>query len=155
MRDAVGGTFMMYVLLVFLAVYITFVAVAFNYARAFRVKNKVIDIIEQNEGIDDYRNTSGAIGDIENYLNSVSYNVNSNGNSVTSNNCPGYVDNSDDHYFNNRGYCISRYTATSDINGGTASYYKVTTFVRLEIPFLNLGFTIPVKGETRKIERIS
>ena len=54
MRDAVGGTFMMYVLLVFLAVYIMFVAVAFNYARAFRVKNKVIDIIEQNEGIDDH-----------------------------------------------------------------------------------------------------
>ena len=38
--------------LIFLAVYITFVAVAFNYARAFRVKNKVIDIIEQNEVID-------------------------------------------------------------------------------------------------------
>ena len=109
MRDAVGGTFMMYVLLVFLAVYITFVAVAFNYARAFRVKNKVIDIIEQNEGLDDYRNTSGAIGDIENYLNSVSYNVNSNGNSVTSNNCPGYVDNSDDHYFNNSISFISYY----------------------------------------------
>ena len=48
MRDAVGGTFMMYVFLIFLAVYITFVAVAFNYARAFRVKNKVIDIISKN-----------------------------------------------------------------------------------------------------------
>mgnify|MGYP003291095430 CR=1 FL=1 len=32
---------------IFLAVYITFVAVAFNYARAFRVKNKIIDWIEQ------------------------------------------------------------------------------------------------------------
>ena len=51
MRDSVGGTFMIYVLIIFLSVYIVFVAVAFNYARAFRVKNKVLDIIEQNEGI--------------------------------------------------------------------------------------------------------
>ena len=45
MRDSVGGTFMIYVLIVFLAVYIVFVAVAFNYARAFRVKDKIMDII--------------------------------------------------------------------------------------------------------------
>ena len=46
MKEGIGGTFMIYVFLVFLAVYITFLAVAFNYARAFRVKNKVIDIID-------------------------------------------------------------------------------------------------------------
>ena len=45
MRDSVGGTFMIYVLIIFLSVYIVFVAVAFNYARSFRVKNKVLDII--------------------------------------------------------------------------------------------------------------
>ena len=45
MKEGIGGTFMIYVFLVFLAVYITFLAVAFNYARAFRVKNKIIDDI--------------------------------------------------------------------------------------------------------------
>lgn len=148
MRDAVGGTFMIYVFIIFLTIYITFVAVAFNYARAFRVKNKVIDIIEQNEGIADYNNTSGAMNDIETYLNNVSYRVNGiNGNT---NACTNY-----DYINEERGYCISRITATSDINGGTASYYKVVTFIRLELPFMDLGFTIPVKGETRKIERMT
>ena len=136
---------MIYVFLIFLAVYITFVAVAFNYARAFRVKNKVIDIIEQNEGIEDFNNTSGEIEQIETYLKSISYKVNG----IDENKCSGY------DYIGERGYCISKVSATSDIDGGTASYYKVTTFVKLEIPFLNLGFTIPVKGETRKIEEIS
>lgn len=146
MRDAVGGTFMIYVLLIFLTVYITFVAVAFNYARAFRVKNKVIDIIEQSEGID-YNNNDGSMGDIERYLNEVSYKVN--GINSNTNACSNY------EYINEeRGYCISRIKDISDINGGTASYYKVVTFVRLEIPFLNVGFTIPVRGETRKIERM-
>ncbi len=148
MRDAVGGTFMIYVFIVFLVVYITFVAVAFNYARAFRVKNKVIDIIEQNEGIANYNNTSGAMGEIDSYLGSVSYVVGGIDNNTNA--CSGY-----DYIDSNRGYCISRVSAISDINGGTASYYKVVTFVRLEIPFMDLGFTIPVKGETRKIERIN
>ena len=147
MRDAVGGTFMIYVLLIFLTIYITFVAVAFNYARAFKVKNKVIDIIEQNEGIDNYNNTSGTMGDIEYYLNEVHYNIN--GIDSNTDACSNY-----DYINKELGYCISRETAISDINGGTASYYKIVTFVRLELPFLDIGFTIPVRGETRKIERM-
>ena len=52
MRDAVGGTFMIKLLLIFLAVYTVFIAIAINYAKAFKVKNKVINIIEQSEGVD-------------------------------------------------------------------------------------------------------
>lgn len=145
MRDSVGGTFMIYVFIIFLAVYITFVAVAFNYARAFRVKNKVIDIIEQSEGIGDYRNTSDtAMVQINEYLGQVSYIVNG----IDDDKCSGY------EYVNSeRGYCIHKYSVTN--NGIISNYYKVKTFIRLEIPFMNIGFTIPVKGETRKIERIN
>ena len=57
MREAFGGSFTIKLMLIFLAVYVTFIAVALNYAKAFRVKNGVIDIIEQNEGIDDYSDT--------------------------------------------------------------------------------------------------
>lgn len=144
MKEGVGGTFMIYVFLVFLAVYITFLAVAFNYARAFRVKNKVIDIIEQNEGMD-FVDTSddSTLGQIENYLGQVSYVVTG----IDRNNCP----LAEYEYINDeRGYCIQ------EVDSGTnGKYYKVKTFIKLEIPFMNLGFTIPVKGETRKIERIN
>lgn len=145
MKEGIGGTFMIYVLLVFLAVYITFIAVAFNYARAFKVKNKVIDIIEQNEGIRDYNDTGDVLGEIDTYLREVSYNVNGITKEKYCNNFA-YV-NSD------RGYCISEYETT--IDGISNKYYKVRTFIKLEIPFMDLGFTIPVNGETRKIERIN
>ena len=36
-----------------------------------------------------------------------------------------------------------------------AEYYKVTTFVTIDFPVINLSFTIPIQGETRKIERIN
>ncbi len=52
MRDAFGGTFTMNFLLVFIFIYIAFTAVSLNYAKAFKVKNAVIDFVEQNEIID-------------------------------------------------------------------------------------------------------
>ena len=49
MRDAFGGVFTMNFLLVFIFIYVAFTAVSLNYAKAFRVKNAVIDFVEQNE----------------------------------------------------------------------------------------------------------
>ena len=148
MKEGIGGTFMIYVFLIFLAVYTAFLAVAFNYARAFRVKNKITDIIEQNEGITSYTDvsTESVLGQIDEYLGEVSYRIEG----FTKNNyCP------DDVYANlDRGYCINK--TSHVIDGMIIEYYKVTTFIKLEIPFLEwFSYTIPIKGETRKIERIT
>ncbi len=144
MKEAVGGTFMIYVLLIFLAVYITFVAVALNYAKAFRVKNSVIDIIEQNEGMtDDELNDINKSGDtitkIEDRLKDYNYYV------TLSNS---YLDKYNDYTCFDRGYCISKM-------GDDREYYRVVTFVQLSIPFIDFNITIPIRGETRVIERIN
>lgn len=52
MRDAFGGVFMMRLMLVFIVIFISFTAVSFKYAKSFRVKNEVIDFVEQNQIID-------------------------------------------------------------------------------------------------------
>lgn len=142
MKEAVGSTFMIYVLLIFLAVYITFVAVALNYAKAFRVKNSVIDIIEQSEGmeddeLDDINKSGDVITKIEAKLNDYNY----------------YVKINDDNYKDytcfDRGYCISKV-------GTDREYYKVITFVQIKFVFFdNLSIIIPIKGETRVIERVN
>ena len=49
MRDAFGGVFTMNFLIVFIFIYVAFTAVSLNYAKAFKVKNAVIDFVEQNE----------------------------------------------------------------------------------------------------------
>lgn len=150
MRDAFGGTFMIKLMLTFLAVYIAFIAVALNYAKAFRVKNKIIDIIEQNEGMEesDFDNISGAnnsgvTGLINGYLGDISYFVN--------------LDEDDKKGRGvcfDKGFCIHEFEPTYEVELDT-KYYKVTTFVRIEFPFFGLDFNIPIQGETRKIERIS
>ena len=150
MKEAVGGTFMIYVLLVFLAVYITFLAVALNYAKAFRVKNSVIDIIEQNEGMDEADFTSreaniktGVTGQINNKLRDYNYIV-----SVSDNVIEKYCGDKNNYF--ELGYCVSK--KSSDIG---KEYYQVVTFVQIKFPFFeNLNITIPIRGETRVIERI-
>lgn len=154
MREAFGGAFMIKLMLIFLAIYIAFIAVALNYAKAFRVKNKIIDIIEQSEGISeiDYnnKNEGSVIGNINEYLNNVSYNVN-----LTDINNK----NNDNVHCYDRGYCIEEYDGLSNDglsnDGVTSKYYKVTTYININFPFFNLNFNIPITGETRKIERIN
>lgn len=151
MKEAVGGTFMIYVLLIFLAVYITFVAVALNYAKAFRVKNSVIDIIEQNEGMDDSdfasregNINSGVTGQINSKLRDYNYRIVLSSNEVTK-----YC-GSDNNKFE-LGYCITRKNNNLD-----KEYYQVVTFVQIKFPFWDdLNITVPIRGETRVIERIS
>ena len=147
MREAFGGAFTIKLMLIFLAIYIAFIAVALNYAKAFRDKNKIIDIIEQNEGIDSYNDTKegSVIGDINSYLNTVSYNVNL-----------ANIKNNNTENINcyDRGYCIEETTAPVT-DGITSKYYKVTTYININFPFFKLNFNIPITGETRKIERIN
>ena len=48
MRDAFGGAFMIKLMLIFLVIYVCFIAVALNYAKAFKAKNGIIDLIENS-----------------------------------------------------------------------------------------------------------
>ena len=48
MRDAFGGAFSIKLMLIFLILYVSFICVAINYARAFRVKNEIIKFIENS-----------------------------------------------------------------------------------------------------------
>lgn len=146
MKEATGGTFMIYVLLVFLAVYIIFIAVAFNYARAFRVKNKVIDIIEQNEGIN-----LGDLNDIKKinaYLTAVSYKV-----KIAEDDCGEMTVDKNNLLINtDRGYCIG----VSESNASGEKVYKVRTFVTIDFPFIEgLNIKVPITGETRRVKKIN
>lgn len=49
MRDSFGGVFMFRLMLVFIFIFVAFSAVSLNYAKSFRIKNRIIDFIEQNE----------------------------------------------------------------------------------------------------------
>ncbi len=146
MREAIGGTWIFSIVIVFIVLFTSFLAISVNYSKAFKVKNGIVNIIEKREGISD-----ATVDEISDYLNSVGYLVYSS--------CPDYVasqSNESAHGFeasntNSRKfkYCIAR---TEDTSGNIKkTYYKVTVFFRVDLPIMGEIFTFPVTGETKPI----
>lgn len=76
MRDAFGGVFTMNFLLVFIFIFVAFTAVSLNYAKAFKVKNAVIDFVEQNEiSSIDATSISGKLSKLDRIIAEMGYNV--------------------------------------------------------------------------------
>ena len=150
MRDAFGGAFSIKLMLIFLMLYISFICVALNYARAFRVKNRIINIIEQNEGYGyDASNDAKINTEINTYLANTGYHVKySDLNAGTSSCSSDFIG-----FSGGRGYCIVEKYSGSD------KYYLVETYMLFRIPiidtFTGLNFPIRVAGETRIVDELS
>lgn len=131
MREAIGGAIILKVVLLLIIVFNSYLALSVNYSKAFKVKNRIISLIEQYEGHD------RASNEINNYLDSMKYNV-------TNSKCPsGYNTGM-------YGYCYKQMNVA-----GKGYYYKVSTFINIDLPILNLVFSTPfrIDGETKMIYR--
>lgn len=134
MRDAFGGAFSIKLMLIFLMLYVSFMCVALSYARAFRVKNRIINIVEQKEGYV-MGQTTAIDKEIDQYLDGAGYYVTYNDvKSVSS--CSS---------LQGRGYCILQMA-------NNPTYYKVETYMIFKIPIIGIKFPISIEGETRRIE---
>lgn len=137
MRDAFGGAFMIKLFLVFIFIYICFTALALNYAKAFKVKNKVIDYLETNEisNLDDL--TASELNQMNLYfeeevLGNMNYNV-------SEHNICSKIKKTD-HTGKTIAIChdsgiVIEQIAKSTNTGGV--YYTVSTYIGWSIPFLN------------------
>ena len=134
MRDAIGGTFMLRILIIFIVLYIVFMCFAVSYAKTFRLKNKVIDILEQ-QGYDD-----SSVVEIDDYLDSNAYDFSGTNHSQVSNHCPNASEN-----LTINGACIV------PKDSGNNRYYQVYLYIVYYFPFFHWEVVMPVGGETEVI----
>lgn len=106
------------------------------YTKAYRIKNRIVDIIEINKGYNDT-----ARDQIDTALRQIGYRANTN----SINNCPLYNGNSAINTSSLYHYCI--YENTSDKSG---KYYTISAFAYFDLPLIS-SFEIPVYGETKII----
>ena len=155
MRDAIGGVFSLQIILVFVILINGYLAYSVNYTRAFRVKNEIINIVEESEG---FREGGIAATRISSLVKAAGYGLSSiqQQNVRNNNSVDGWYCNGQD------GYCIKCYDNTGDDSTTSDSatyrgvYYGVKTYVNMDIPILNNIFTglpdfLAVKGETKTI----
>ena len=155
MRDAIGQVFALQVILAFVILINGYMAYSVNYARAFRIKNQIVDIIEQYEG--PYNDE--AITKINSIIDQMTYEVPTR-----------LVNNFKSRYGNDsetgessaepvcqNGWCYIEHNVSVDEADGerNGKYYSVVTFVNIDIPVINniigLGDFLSVYGETRTI----
>jgi hypothetical protein len=156
MRDAFGGAFMIKLFLVFIIVYVGFIAVALNYAKAFKVKNKVVEYLETNEIQSIKTMTAVDFTEMEEYfekdiLGKMNYRVNKS--------CP------KEYEYCQNGILIVKVHPTESQTNKLGDYYKVSTYFGWSIPFINAILAIngsdrnaptvtgiwTISGETRPI----
>ena len=139
MRDAFGGTFMLQIFMVFFIIYVSIIGVAMNFAKIYRIKNNVINILEQNQ-------YTGKINDViekklDTYLSNAHYVLSDNTKVI--NQCKNKAGDAYDKDLIKKGICA--------IKKGEKDkpYYSVTVYYIIDFPVMNItGLVITSSGET-------
>lgn len=154
MRNAVGATWIFGLCLVFIILFTSYLTISMNYAKAFRIKNYIVSVLEENEGytnsvderVSDYLYNQGynSYGTCENYIEANGYEWD----------IAGEIDISDNLPTKKHNACIYRLLSpdTGDEGvGATRSRYRVVTFFRFDLPLVRYFTQFQVAGESRYI----
>ena len=154
MKESIGGTWLLGLVVVFIVLFASFIAVAINYTKAFRVKNEIINIIERDEGFITEKDANGGQTTeekISDYLDRIGYNRGD-----LNIGCPKEIYGDDAKTGDGNNYCYKLIT-TSEYSPGSVKqgYYKLSSFVIIDLHMLFDGsFTVPVSGETKLLHNI-
>jgi len=135
MRESFGGAFLIKMTLGLIVIYVGLMSIAIIYARAFRVKNQVINIIEQYQYVGE--ENSLAEERIIEYLAEVNY--------------PADIDGVNEQCADEDGKLVNGVCIVANEYNNNSRYYKVITYIHIELPLFDLNLVIPVSGETKTI----
>ncbi len=150
MREAFGSTFMFRIIIIFIVMYVTFATIVVSYGKVFRLKNRVVDILEQSQfsytgsgNIDSTFASNSVIDKVDGFLDRNNYHfkdkVQKACNDQEYDGIKGQV--------TNNGACILpiKYTIGNNVH----YYYRVTLYLVVTIPLLNdFSAVIPISSET-------
>ena len=133
MREAIGSSMLLYIFIFFIIVVMLFFVGILSFSKAYRVKNRIIDIIENKEDYND-----DVAGEIEKELLTIGYSAKGD--------CGKYcvvkiwLDKN----------CSSEdRDVQKNCDASRGYYYKVTTYMNFEFPIIKSLITVDVKGETK------
>ena len=147
MRQSIGATWILQLVIIFMLIFVGFLALTINYTKAFKVKNEVISIIEKYEGVSSGEDASISL--INNYLRYYNYQTMGNceegfyGVSSLSNSASIEPAKGNSKYY----YCVRKNNTSNGTYDDRASY-DIVTFFKFILPFIGDLFTFRVNGTT-------
>ena len=136
MRDSIGGSVTLVIIVVFIVIALGYMAFNVNYTKAFRMKDKIITIYNDYQG----KCESKCKQEIKDYANQIGY---SSGGNLK---CPSDGEYSVEDGFKNVDnlYCIGKVPVFKDGTEGAISdlsnrayYYKIVTKIDVQMPIIN------------------
>jgi hypothetical protein len=140
MREAIGNALLLNIIVTVLAVMMIFLVSSLSYTKAFRIKNNIINIIE-NYGYDTKK--------INDMLTATGYRILASSKTCTVSKPSLKYEVLTSGQKGTHRYCVVRY----EINRGdlTGHYYGVTAYMYFDLPLIGEMLEYPVYGETRVI----
>lgn len=154
MREAIGGAWLLGIAVTIIAIFTAYLAFSVNYAKAFKVKDGIVERIEKYEGFD--VNNNKEMKEIGDYLSMIGYNTKGKCNDkigFKDSDFYGVDGSTVKHKVKNQGftYCVERVAKTASIGDYSSAYYKVTVFYGLSFGFVDLNSIFFLTGETKNI----
>ena len=158
MKESISNALILNIVIIFIFIMLVLFAGSTAYTKAFKVKNKIINIIERNENkilTSNLQNKlpSSIEEEIELALSEIGYRIETNHNRKCLNDMTNRFKNSNNDYTtvtlkdSSYNYCIAEfYDETSVMKG---KYYAVITYMYFEVPLIGKTLEFPVYGETK------
>lgn len=143
MREAIGGTWVYQLVIIFMLIFVAFLALTMNYTRAFKIKNDMLSIVEKYEGV-----SSKSITILNNYLLSSGYTMTSScrageyGSQDLNSNVLKPAADGQKYY-----YCVAKISSSTEAKERRARYI-VRIFFQFDLPVIGHLYTFEVEGNT-------
>ena len=138
MRESTGNALLMTLMTSVVAVVLSFLVGSISYSKSYRVKNHIINEIEDRKGW-----SPELEQEIDSYLKDVGYKVSTKGT------CPARIDSSKKACSrvknNHKGYNYCVYQCTEN---SYYTFYTVITYMQMDFPLVNKFVNFEIKGET-------
>ena len=159
MREAIGGTWLFQIVIVFILLFTGFMCLSINRSKAFNVKNYILETIQSNNG-----DVDASIGEIVDYMKNNSYRT-SGKVPLDEIKLPCKSDSVKFDCYNREGakdknnpvFCLAKigvdnYDGCLDIQFTelpSMYYYRIIVFYQLDLPFFSELFNFKITGDTR------
>lgn len=146
MRQAVGSAFILNLVIIFITLMMLVFVGSISYSKSYKVKNRIINIIEDNKGYND-----NTISEIETFMANTGYQISNTANcdKVKPNDSSKQIYPTSDLKTGYR-YCIFE----NSVKNSDGVYYTVVTFMKFDFPVIGNMVEFPVKGETKVLSNL-
>lgn len=149
MRQAIGSTWILQLVIIFMLIFISFLSLSISFTKAFKTKNELVTIVEKYEGVSESQN--GALTIINNYLLYNGYstfgNCDDGDYGASSLDNPALEKVTSTNINTKYLYCVRKLDTSTDSLKHRAQY-RIRIFYKFSLPIIGNIYTFSVNGTT-------